>query len=524
MTIRERLARTPPGYQFTIGRILAIYAGLMVTLLLAALDQTIVATALPKVVSDLGGLSQYSWVFTAYMLGSTVTVPLYGKLGDVHGRKPLFIVAIVIFLIGSALCGLAQNMWELVIFRAVQGVGAGGLFPLTLAMVGMIIPPRDRGRYQGLIGSVFAAASIIGPLVGGFIVDNTSWRWIFYVNLPVGGLALAVIVMTMPRRPYRQEHSIDWLGSGVLAAGTSALLLGLVWGGRDYPWGSAEVLAALVAAVVLLAAFALWERRVEEPIIPFELLRNRTVAASVACMALVGMAMFGTISFVPLFVQGVIGTSATSSGVVLTPLMLGAVITSFISGQIVSRTGRYRPNTLIGPLLLGGAELLLWRMGVGTTNGQAARNMVIAGVGLGMMMQIFVLSVQNSVSRAAMGTATALTQFSRSIGATLGVTLMGVLVNQGLPKNVSAEGTPIHRLPEAGRIALANALHPAFLSAAIVCGCVFLVSVFWVREAPLRRELEDVTVGDETSPQPGAPAGAPAGAGSGVPQPSRPRS
>jgi len=246
LNIKERLARKPPGYQYTIGRILAIYSGLMVALLLAALDQTIVATALPRVVADLGGITQYSWVFTAYLLGSTVTVPLYGKLGDVYGRKPLFIVAILIFLFGSALCGAAQNMWELVIFRAVQGVGAGGLFPLTLAMVGMIVPPRDRGRYQGLIGSVFAGASIIGPLIGGFIVDNASWRWIFYVNLPVGGLALAVILVTMPRRPYKQEHSIDWLGAALLALGTTALLLGLVWGGRDYPWGSAEVVGATI--------------------------------------------------------------------------------------------------------------------------------------------------------------------------------------------------------------------------------------------------------------------------------------
>jgi EmrB/QacA subfamily drug resistance transporter len=499
--VRERLARTPPGYRFSIGRILAIYSGLMVTLLLAALDQTIVATALPKVVSELGGITQYSWVFTAYMLGSTVTVPLYGKLGDAHGRKPLFIVAISIFLAGSALCGAAQNMVELVAFRAVQGVGAGGLFPLTLAMVGMIVPPRDRGRYQGLIGSVFAAASIIGPLIGGFIVDNASWRWIFYVNLPVGGIALAVILLTMPRRPYKQDHSIDWLGAAVLGLGTSALLLGLVWGGRDYPWGSAPVIGALVAAALLLAAFGLVERWVPEPILPFELLRNPTVASSVGCMALVGAAMFGTISFVPLFVQGVIGTSATSSGVVLTPLMLGAVTTSFVSGQIVSRTGRYRPNTLVGPVLLGAGELLLWRMTVNTTNGEAARNMVIAGIGLGAMMQIFVLSVQNSVPRRAMGSATALTQFSRSIGATLGVTLMGVIVNQRLPASVRAQGAAIHRLSPAGRGALAHALHPAFLAAAIVCALVLLISVLWVREVPLRAGVEELPVGDEASPQ-----------------------
>jgi EmrB/QacA subfamily drug resistance transporter len=508
MNFRERLARKPPGYQFTIGRVLAIYSGLMVALLLAALDQTIVATALPKVVSDLGGITQYAWVFTAYMLGSTVTVPLYGKLGDAHGRKPLFIVAIVIFLVGSALCGLSQNMWQLVVFRAIQGVGAGGLFPLTLAMVGMIVPPRDRGRYQGLIGSVFAGASIIGPLIGGFIVDNASWRWIFYVNLPVGGLALIVILVTMPRRPYRQDHSIDWLGAGILAAGTTALLLGLVWGGNEYPWGSPEVVVALGAAAFFLAVFAVVERQVKEPILPFDILRNQTVASSVACMALVGAAMFGTISYVPLFVQGVIGTSATSSGVVLTPLILGAVTTSFVSGQIVSRTGRYRPNTLIGPLLLGAGMFLLWRMDIHTTSAEAARNMVVAGIGLGMMMQIFVLSVQNSVSRRAMGSATALTQFARSIGATLGVTVMGVIINQNLPPTVNTNSVAIHRLPLAGRVALAHAIRPAFLFGVVLCAMVFVISLLWVREAPLRTELEDLPVGDETSPQPGTRAAA----------------
>jgi predicted MFS family arabinose efflux permease len=317
-----------------------------------------------------------------------------------------------------------------------------------------------------------------------------------------------VILVTMPRRPYRQEHSIDWLGAGVLGAGTTALLLALVWGGRQYPWESAEVIGTLAASVVLLALFALIERRVPEPIIPFDLLRNPTVASSVACMALVGMAMFGTISFVPLFVQGVIGTSATSSGVVLTPLMLGAVTTSFISGQLVSRTGRYRPNTLVGPLVLAAGTLLLWRMDVHTTNGEAARDMVIAGIGLGTMMQIFVLSVQNSVPRAAMGTATALTQFSRSIGATLGVTIMGVIVNQGLPAGVNTQGVAIHRLPQAGRVALAHALRPAFLAAAVVCGLVFVISLLFVREVPLRRGLEDVTIGDEPSPQPGTRAAA----------------
>src|SRR3954463_15700104 len=252
MSLRERLARTPPGYHYSIGRILAIYAGLMVTLLLAALDQTIVATALPQIVGDLGGVSQYSWVFTAYLLATTVTVPLYGKLGDVYGRRPLFLIAICIFLLGSALCGAAQGMTQLVIFRAVQGCGAGGLIPLALAVIGNIVPPRDRGRYQGLIGAVFAAASIIGPAVGGFIVDHTTWRGVFYVTLPVGGLAMLVISLTMPRRRERLQHSIDWLGAALLAAGTSALLLGLVWGGRQYGWGSEHVLISLSAAAVIL--------------------------------------------------------------------------------------------------------------------------------------------------------------------------------------------------------------------------------------------------------------------------------
>src|SRR5436190_1214404 len=462
MTLAERLARKPEGYPLPIGRVLAIYAGLVVALLLAALDQTIVATALPAIVSDLGGITQYSWVFTAYMLTSTVTVPLYGKLGDVWGRKPLFLFAIVVFLVGSALCGLAQGMTQLVIFRAVQGIGAGGLFPLSLAVIGNIVPPRDRGRWQGLIGAVFAASSIIGPAVGGLIVDRTTWRWVFLVNLPVGAVALAVVAVTMPWRARTTKHRIDWLGAGVLSAGTTALLLGLVWGGRDYAWTSGRVVTALAAAGGLLAVFALVELRAPEPILPFDVLRNPIVSSSIACVALVGMAMFGTISFVPLFVQGVIGTSATSSGVVLTPLMLGAVTTSILTGQLVSRTGRYRWNVVLGPIVLAVGMLLLWRMDVHTTNGEAARNMVIAGIGIGSMMQVFVISVQNAVSRARIGSATALTQFSRQMGATIGVTIMGAIVNHGLPAGAGEDDLgAVHRLPPGARAALASALKPA---------------------------------------------------------------
>ena len=503
MSLRERLARQPPGYNFTIGRILAIYAGLMLTLLLAALDQTIVATALPRIVSDLGGITQYSWVFTAYMLTSTVTVPLYGKLGDVYGRKNLFLFAIVVFLIGSALCGAATDMTQLVVFRAIQGIGAGGLFPLSLAVIGNIVPPRDRGRWQGLIGAVFAASSIIGPAVGGFIVDNTSWRWIFLVNLPVGGLALVVILITMPRRAPQTDHAIDWLGAGVLAGGTGALLLGLVWGGKSYPWTSGHVIGVLVLAGVLLLAFWIVERRAGEPILPFRILRNPIVAGSVACMALVGMAMFGTISYVPLFVQGVIGTSATSSGVVLTPLMLGAVATSLLTGQLVSRTGRYRWNAVLGPVVLTIGMILLWRMNVNSTNAEAARAMVVAGIGIGSMMQVFVLSVQNAVPRSRIGSATALTQFSRQMGATVGVTIMGAIVNHGLPPGVGgSEGIGLHRLPPAARETLANALHPAFGLAAAVSAVVWLIAVLWVKEQPLRRSLDEVAAVDAAAATP----------------------
>jgi EmrB/QacA subfamily drug resistance transporter len=505
VTLRERLAHQPPGYNFTIGRILAIYAGLMVTLLLAALDQTIVATALPRIVSDLGGITQYSWVFTAYMLTSTVTVPLYGKLGDVYGRKNLFLFAIVVFLLGSALCGAATDMTQLIVFRAIQGIGAGGLFPLSLAVIGNIVPPRDRGRWQGLIGAVFAASSILGPAVGGFIVDNASWRWVFLVNLPVGGIALVVISITMPRgTPQEAAHPIDWLGAGVLAVGVGSLLMGLVWGGADYPWTSGHVIGALALAAVLLVAFAFVERRAREPILPFDILRNPIVAGSIACMALVGMAMFGTISYVPLFVQGVIGTSATSSGVVLTPLMLGAVTTSLLTGQLVSRTGRYRWNAILGPIVLAIGMFLLWRMDVNTTNGEAARNMVIAGIGIGSMMQVFVLSVQNAVPRRHIGSATALTQFSRQMGATIGVTVMGAIVNYGLPSGVGgSEGIGIHRLPEASRQSLADALRPAFLLAACVAAGVWLIAVIWVKEQPLRRSLDDISVVEADAGAPG---------------------
>jgi EmrB/QacA subfamily drug resistance transporter len=496
-SLRARLSHTPPGYRFSIGRILAIYAALMAALLLAALDQTIVATALPQIVSELGGLTSYTWVITAYLLATTVTVPLYGKLGDIYGRRPLFLAAISIFVVGSALCGIAQSMIQLVVFRGIQGIGAGGLFPLALATIGSIVPPRDRGRYQGLIGATFAAASIIGPTLGGFLTDHASWRWIFYVNLPVGVAALAIVYLAMPKRSARRDHSVDYLGAAVLAAGTGALMLGLVWGGREYAWSSAHVLGALAAAGALFGLFAYIERRVAEPILPFDLLRDRIVASGVVSMSLVAMAMLGTIAFVPLFAQGVIGTSATASGVVLTPFMLAAVLSSFVAGQWVSRSGRYKPNALVGPIVLGFALVLLARMGVHTTKGEAARNAVVAGVGVGLMMQVFVIAVQNAVPQRAIGSATALIQFARTIGGTLGVTLMGVIVSARLPEGAIPEEASVRRLAPAARAELASALHPAFYAAAGLCLAVLVIVALGMKEVPLRRTFDEAPLPDQ---------------------------
>ena len=492
--LRARLAQKPPGYRFTIGRVLAIYGAIMVAILLAALDQTIVATALPAIVDDLGGLTSYSWVITSYILAMTVTVPLYGKLGDIYGRRLLWLVAISVFLFGSALCGLAQSMNQLVAFRVVQGMGAGGLFALAHATVGVIVPPRSRGRYQGLFGSTFILGSIIGPPLGGIFVDQASWRWAFYVNVPVGLVAMTVIAIAIPKREARRDHYLDLPGAALLAAGTGTLLLGLVWS-RDHGWTSTPVVGAFALAIVLLIAFALVERRAPEPILPFDLLRNPTVATGVVCTGLAAMAFVGTIAYVPLFVQGVIGTSATASGVVLTPFMVAAVLTSTLSGQWVSRTGRYRPNALIGPVVLAAGLLLLSRMGTTTSDAQAATYMAVTGVGLGLMMQVFVVSVQNVVPFRAIGSATALTQFTRSIGSTLGVTLMGVIINHGLPSGTVVEEASVRRLPPSLREALAAAMQPAFMAAAGVAVVIFVIVLFGMREVPLREGFdEDSTV------------------------------
>jgi EmrB/QacA subfamily drug resistance transporter len=483
--LRSYFEQRRAGYPFSVGRTLAIYSGLMVTIFLAALDQTIVATALPKIVGDLGGLSQYPWVFTTFLLCQTVTVPIYGRLGDIYGRRTLFFISIPLFLAASALCGLAQNMPELIVFRGLQGLGAGGVIPLAMATTAQIVPPRERGRYAALISSAFLSASILGPTVGGLVVDNTSWRWIFYLNLPIGALALLVIAVTMPRHQAHAEHRVDYLGAGLLAAATSTLLLALL---------SVEPAETAVAAVALGIAFVWRTRRVADPIVPVGVVGDRIVATAAIATALSVMFQFGATAFVPLFAQGVLGVSATSSGIVLIPQTVGAVGATILSGIWVSRTGRYRGNALLGPALTGAAMLLLAFMDVHTSTLDVALYMALLGVGSGAMMQTFTVAAQSAVPLASIGSATSVVQFSRAIGTTVGVTIFGAIVNHGLPTQLRGDGVIVHRLPPEAREALAHAVQPAFLLGAFLSVVVLATVWFGLDERPLRVSIDEPSV------------------------------
>src|SRR5436190_2409098 len=380
-------------------RLRLVFAALLLVSLLASLDQTIVSTALPTIVGDLGGISHLSWVVTAYLLSATISGPLYGKLGDLYGRKRVLQTAIVIFLIGSALCGLSQSMAQLIGFRTLQGLGAGGLMVVTLAVVGDIIPPRERGKYQGYFGGVFGVATVVGPLLGGFFVDNLSWRWIFYVNLPVGAIALTVIGVAFHTRERHVRHQMDYLGAALLAGALAAIVLFTSLGGTTWPWGSPQIIALIVASIVLVPAFVLVERRAEEPILPMSLFRNHTFAATSAIGFIVGFALFGAVTYLPLYLQVTKGSSPTVSGLQLTALMAGLLVTSIISGQLISRWGRYRIFPIMGTALLVVAMFLLSRLEAGTSTWFAALYALVLGLGLGMVMQVLVLAVQNSVDR-----------------------------------------------------------------------------------------------------------------------------
>lgn len=439
-------------------RLVAVMAGVILGMLLASLDQTVVGTAMPRVIADLGGLNHYSWVFTAYMLSSTVVVPIYGKLSDIYGRRPFFLAGMTLFLIGSALSGTSQNMVQLILFRALQGLGAGGMMPIAQAIIADVFPPAERGKWQGLIMSVFGLSTIIGPTLGGWLTDNWGWRWVFYINMPVGILAIITAGLALPKLSRRRAHQIDYIGSALLIAGATPLLLAFSWAGTEYPWMSAMIAGLLVFAIAALVGFIIYERRVAEPILSPALFKNSIFSVSIMATFLTSVGLYGAIMYLPLFVQAVIGSSATDSGVVLTPLMLGFIVSSIVSGQIMARTGRYKALALIGFVGASIGLFLLSRMTVDATNGLVVRNMAITGLGLGVMMSLFTIVVQNAFPFNQMGQVTAGLQFFRSIGGTIGVAVLGSLMSSRFQSELAANMPPAlaERLPADKLAALAN--------------------------------------------------------------------
>ena len=410
------------------GRLFSILIGVILGMLLAALDQTIVGTALPHIVASLGGLDHYAWVVTAYLLASTVSIPIWGKLSDIYGRRTFFILGMVIFLIGSALAGTSQNMTQLIIYRGIQGLGAGAMMPIAMAIIGDLFPPAERGKWQGLIVAVFGLASIVGPTLGGWITDNWGWRWVFYVNMPVGVIAILTAGFVMPKLVIRRQHIIDYLGVVTLVAGTVPLLLAFSWAGTQYAWGSWQIISLFSFSVVMLITFFLVEMRATEPIISPQLFKNSIFTVSTIAMFLVSAGMFGAILYLPLFVQGVLGNTATDSGLVLTPLMLGFMFSSIVGGQLLSRTGRYKILAMIGFTIAAIGMFMLSRMTPNTSQGEVVRNMLVTGLGIGVMMSLFTIVVQNAFPYRQLGEVTASLTFFRSIGSTMGVAVMGTIM------------------------------------------------------------------------------------------------
>ncbi|MCL6107137.1 MAG: MFS transporter [Actinobacteria bacterium] len=407
--------------------------GALLAMLLSALDQTIVATALPQIVREFNGLEHMSWVYASYLIASTVAIPVYGKLSDIYGRRGFFLGGIVIFLAGSVLSGLSQSMLQLILFRGLQGIGAGAIMVNSIALIGDLFTPAERGRWQGLIGGVYGIASIAGPLMGGWLTDNISWRWIFYINLPLGALALIVIATTLPRiRPEKMERSIDYWGAVSLAAALVTLLLGFVWGGSEYPWISPQIIGLFAATGVFLLLFMIVEERVPSPILPLGLFKHRALSISSTATFLISFAMFGAVAFLPLYAQSVVGFSATNSGLALTPLMLGAVFSSAIAGQIISRRGTYKSMAIGGMALSALGIYLFSHISVDTSEVTMVEYMVLLGLGIGVSFPIYTIVVQSAFDRNKLGVVTATIQMFRSIGSAVGIAVMGSLLNNGL--------------------------------------------------------------------------------------------
>src|SRR3954447_21744386 len=478
-----------------------IFAGLLLVMLLAALDQTIVATALPTIVAEFGGLEHLSWVTSGYLLAVTAVTPVYGKLGDLYGRKRVLQSAVVLFLAGSALCGAAQSMDMLIAFRFVQGLGGGGLIVLIQSVVGDIVPPRERGKYQGLFGAVFGFASVTGPLLGGFIVEHVSWRWIFYVNLPLGALALVVLSVTLPSTRGRTRPAIDYLGATLLAAGLSAIVLVTSLGGNTWAWGSPQVIGTAALGIFLLVVFVWVERRVDEPVLPLSLFRNRVFATAGGASLIVGFALFGAITFLPLFFQTVHGASPTESGLRLLPMMAGLLLTSIGSGQVISRVGRYKPFPVAGTALIVVAFLLLSGMDAGTSTLGSGLRLLVLGLGLGLTMQVLVLAVQNAVDYRQLGVATSGATLFRFMGGALGTAAFGAIFSNRLTHELAGavsgataqqgrlSPTQINALAANVRVtyehAFTNALGTVFAVAAGVAVIGFVLTLL-MPEKPLR--------------------------------------
>jgi EmrB/QacA subfamily drug resistance transporter len=482
-------------------QILIAFSGLVLAMLLAALDSTIVSTALPTIVSELGGLEHLAWVVTGYLLAQTIVTPIYGKLGDLYGRKIVLQAAIILFLIGSALCGLSRNMTQLILFRAVQGLGGGGLVVSTQAVVGDIVPPRDRGRYQGIFGAVFGLSSIAGPLLGGYFTTHWSWRWIFYINLPVGIAALVVLASTLPSLARRAVRTIDYAGAALLAVVLSAITILSDLGGATYPWSSPFSIGLILVSVVALAMFVAIERKAVEPVLPLRLFTQRTFVVTSAVGLIVGFALFGSVTYFPLFLQVVKGASPTASGLQMLPMMAGMLVTSIGSGQLISRTGRYKLFPVAGTAVMTTGLYFLSRLTPQSSTTAASVMLLVLGVGLGMVMQVLVIAVQNAVAYQDLGVATSGATLFRLIGGSLGTAILGAIFASRLEANLAkllptvagaAHNITVQavlQLPPAARSTYAQAftasLGSMFFVAAVVCAVGFVLS--WVLpERPLR--------------------------------------